>query len=276
MKTASGFALLAATSLATTSATADDRAVCLKAASSAQTFMDAHKLRDAREQLRVCAAGGCPSVVQTDCAAWLVQVEKALPTVVVAAKSGAGESLVDVKVLVDEQPFVTKLAGQSLPLDPGTHTFRFEAPDGTAVEQSVVVNEGVKNQVVSAVLGPVPPPPSGPPAGGGASPSPLRTVGFVVGGVGIAGLVFGGVMGAITLSDKGSAHCASGLCDPGTADGIKRNAALSDVGWIAGAALLAGGAALVLFAPAGRSKTALRIAPTFAAGGGQVVAGGAW
>jgi hypothetical protein len=47
-------------------------------------------LIEAREQLRACAAAQCPAVVQTDCAGWLAEVEKALRSVVVAAKDGAG------------------------------------------------------------------------------------------------------------------------------------------------------------------------------------------
>src|ERR1700733_10293046 len=82
---------------------ADEKAACLDAASKGQRFRDTHKLVEAREQLRVCAAAQCPAVVQSDCANWLADVEKALPSVVLSAKSGTGVDLVDVTVSVDGQ-----------------------------------------------------------------------------------------------------------------------------------------------------------------------------
>ena len=57
---------------------ADDKETCLDAVSKGQRFRDTHKLVQAREQFRVCAAATCPAVVQTDCAQWLDSVDKAL------------------------------------------------------------------------------------------------------------------------------------------------------------------------------------------------------
>jgi hypothetical protein len=263
----------------TGAALADDRAACLDAASTGQTLRNAHKLVEARERLRVCAAAGCPAVVQSDCVTWLADVEKALPSVVVTARSGAGQDLVDVKVSMDGQPLLPKLDGQAVPLNAGSHTFHFEGADGTSLDQTVLVREGVKDQAVAVVLGAVPaiPPASGTPAE--ASSSPWKMVGWVVGGVGVAGLGVGAVLGVIALGDKNSAHCdANNVCDPGTTGAIKSAALLSDVGWIAGGALLAGGAALVLFAPSGshEATTGVRVAPALTARGGELVAAGSW
>jgi hypothetical protein len=158
MKTCLLLGLLLPASLVATAAVADDKAACLDAATKAQRFKDTHKLVEAREQLRICAAAECPAVVQTDCANWLAEVEKALPTVVVIAKSGAGADLVDVKVTVDGHPFVTKLDGQAIPMNAGPHTFHFEGADGT-LDQQVVVTEGEKSQKVAIVLGAPPPAP---------------------------------------------------------------------------------------------------------------------
>ena len=122
----------------TPAAPADTKAACLDAATKGQRFRDTHKLVEAREQLRVCAAAQCPGVVQTDCANWLAEVDKALPSVVLAAKNGAGGDLVDVRVSVDGQPLVAKLDGQAVPMNAGLHTFHFEGTAGV-VDQQVVV-----------------------------------------------------------------------------------------------------------------------------------------
>ena len=276
MKTRWMLALLVPAMLLTTAALADDKAACLDAASKGQTLRNAHKLVEAREQLRICAAAACPAVVQTDCANWLADVERALPSVVMTAKSGAGADLVDVKVTVDGQPLVSKLDGQAVPMNPGQHTFHFEAADGS-LDQQVVVSEGEKNQRIAVVLGAAAAAGAAPDAGG--SSSPWRTVGWVLGGVGVAGLGVGTVFGIVALSDKNNADCnASNVCKPGTSGPVKTTSLISDIGWVAGGVLLASGAALVLFTPSGtrEAATAVRIAPVVTAGGGGLMAGGSW
>ena len=266
-------------------AMADDKAACLDAAARGQRLRGAHQLVEAREQMRACAAARCPAVVQTDCARWLDEIESALPTVVVAAKSGTGVDLFDVKVTVDGKLLASKLDGQGVAMDPGPHTFHFEGADGTRVDQQVMVREGEKDQAISVVLGPAQAPVPGPaslpatvPQTGPATSSPLKTVGWVLGGVGVAGLAVGTVFGLVAMSDKNAAHCVDNLCDPGKASGIKSAALVSDIGWIGGGVLLATGAALVLFAPgAGHEGTAtLKMSPVAMSGGGGALVGGSW
>jgi len=128
------------------------------------------------------------------------------------------------------------------------------------------------------VLG-APPPAPAPDTGGS---STWKTVGWVLGGVGVAGLGVGTVAGIIAMGDKNGAHCSSsGVCDPGTTGGIKSAALASDIGWIAGGVLLASGAALVLFTPIGSHEatagaSGVRVAPTLMASGGGAVLGGSW
>jgi hypothetical protein len=288
------FAALALSSATWTApAAAQDKAACLDAASKAQKLRGAHSLVEARVQLRICSSAACPTAVQADCAGWLTDVEGSLPTVVVSAKNRSGADLFDVKVSVDGAPLSSKLDGQAAPMNPGPHAFHFEAADGTALDQQVMVREGEKNQEVAVVLGPLPaspPPPPGPapesvqqtsplPADSGpAHPGPWKTVGWIAGAAGIVGLGIGATFGAIALHDKNSAGCnAADVCQPGTTGGIKSAALVSDIGWIAGGVLLASGAALVLFAPGDhRGASAIRVAPSLVAGGGGAVLGGAW
>jgi hypothetical protein len=107
---------------------------------------------------------------------------------------------------------------------------------------------------------PAPPPPPPPEEAHG---SPLRTVGFVVGGVGVAGLALGGVAGLVALSKKNSIESAckgngagtfsSCQAAPGSEDGARGAAAtwanVSTASFIAGGALLVGGAVMIFAAP---------------------------
>ena len=257
-----------------------DKAACLDAVSKGQVLREAHKLVEAREQFRVCARAECPAVVRGDCTSWVVEVETALPTVVITAKDEAGRDIFDVDVSAEGQPLVSRLDGRAVPMNPGIHTLRLETADGGSLEQPIVVKEGVKNQDVGVVLHtrqsptaaaatlPVSAPPVANGAGvesGQAQPTERRgsgawrTVGWVAGAVGIVGLGVGTVFGVMAISDKSAAHCdASNACDAGPLHDANSAATASTVGIVAGGVLLAGGAALVLFAPGGRSPQRVR------------------
>jgi hypothetical protein len=276
---------VASGSLATSVAFADDKAACLDASLQAQSLRAAHQLVEAREQLRVCATSRCPAVVAADCSSWLAEVEKALPSIVLSARSAAGADLVDVRVSVDGKPLVSKLDGQAMPMDAGAHTFHFEGADGPGLDQQVVVKEGEKNQAVAVVLG-APAPPPAPVihdrAAEGPQPSSAwKTVGWVLGGVGIVGLGVGTAFGVIALGNKSSDCPTSDTCKVGSLSGLRSDALVSDIGLIAGGALLAGGVALVLFSPGASRESpsaagAVRVSPSLMAGGGGALLSGAW
>ena len=281
-----------------------EKAACLEAASKGQTLRDAHKLVEAREQFRLCGRPLCPAMVQADCGTWLGGIEKSLPTVVVSAKNAAGAELVDVEVSVDGQLLVSKLDGRAVPTNPGPRLFHFALPDGTKIDQSVLVKEGEKNRAIAVVLekpaappppkppvttepskpetesppAPVPPPPveqtPAPPQGSSAG----KTAGFVIGGVGIVGLGVGTALGIVAIGDKNGGHCVNNMCDPGSVSRMKSAALLSDVGLIAGGVLLAVGGTLVVLAPGAtaRGAASVRVSPTLTANGGGVVLGGRW
>jgi hypothetical protein len=259
-------------------ARAQDKAACLDAVTKGQTLRDAHKLVEARDQFRTCAAASCPSVVQSDCVNFLSEVEKLLPTVVPSARSAAGADLADVKVTVDGTALTSTLAGEALPMNPGVHVFRFTGAAGATAERQVIVREGEKGQAVAVVMSAAA---SASGSGGAATPEdhrggfPWRTLGWLAGGVGAVGIAVGSVSGILAMTGKG-AHCASNnACDPGTSDGIKAEAFVGSVGLIAGGALLTAGAAMVLWAPReAKSAKAVTLSPTWTPScGGAVLRG---
>ena len=239
-----------------------------------------------------------PPAVRSDCAGWLADVEKSLPTVVLSAKDPAGGALLDVEVSVDGQPFATKLDGEALAANPGLHTFRFDAADGTHLEQPIVVRQGERNQAVAVVL-PIPgkaapapaaaPPPAAAPApasaapaastGGSASGGWMTPTGWVLGAAGVVGLGIGAVFGFVSMNDKNGAHCdASNYCDAGALSSGRSAATGADVGFIAGGVLLAGGVSLLLLAPGAGHETGatIRLAPLVGAGTTGAAMGGTW
>jgi hypothetical protein len=279
---------------AASDAFADDIATCLDAASKGQRLRHTHKLLEAREQLKLCAAAECPTLVRTDCAGWLADAEAALPSVVFAAKNAEGEDLLDVKVSVDGALIAPKLDGVAVSIDAGPHAFHFEASDGRAADRTLLVKEGEHNLPVTVTFAPPPtvttvaPPPnpaaapasSVPSPGAGGSSRPWRTLGWVLAGAGVAGLGVATGFGILAIGDKSAAVCdPSGLCN-GPVGPTKTAALVSDIGWISGGVLLASGLSLVLFGPGpsspARAASSVRAVPYFAEGGGGMIVRGSF
>lgn len=250
----------------------DDRAVCFDSVEKGQSLRKAHKLVEARDQFRLCAAATCPATMQGDCSNWLNEIEKSIPTVVLSAKDALGNDVFEVSVSMDDKPLVGKLEGTAIAVDPGAHNFRFQWADGTSRERQVLVSEGQKDVVVAVSLAPpggvpitTPPAQSVTPSVSPSSPggTPWPTIGWIVGGVGVVGLALGGIFAGITISDKNAADCnsATRLCSNYASMNSAMSAApVSGVGFIGGGALVVTGAALLLFTHA--TKEARPTVPT--------------
>jgi hypothetical protein len=270
-----------------------------------------HHLREARQQLLVCAALTCPAEVRSECERHLSAVNAAIPTLIFEAKDAAGNDLSAVTVTMDGKPLADRLEGIPISLDPGAHSFHFETAGHAPVDKSFVLEEAQKGRREKIVFGAaaVSAPPA-PGQGGEARPakedgvftpgaeranssssegvmSTLRVLGLVSGGVGVAGIGVGvafGVMAGSASSNQQSA-CASSTNCP------NRGQALSDrstfttdssveiAGFVAGGALLAAG--VVMFIAGGNkaepeaAKTGLVVLPAISPGGaGLTLSGG--
>ncbi|HEX7667264.1 MAG TPA: hypothetical protein VF407_22185 [Polyangiaceae bacterium] len=279
MRTARLISLVA--SLGALSFAADARAAdptpskqeCVAANESAQTSRQNGKLREARQELLLCIAKSCPGPVREDCAQRLNDVDSALPTIVLIAKGSDGADLTAVSVKMDGAPLVDKLDGTAIAVDPGEHTFELAAAGHPSVTKKVVLHEGEKNRnetitfasaTPNGVVAPPPPvpttstptPPESNPEGTSTRGNGQRTLGLIVGGVGVAGVATGVVFGLIassTYNDAKNNHCpTTTTCDPDGVSGgstAHTQATVSTVAVIAGGALVAGGVVLYLTAP---------------------------
>jgi hypothetical protein len=127
---------------------ADDTSACIESAENAQKLRHDKKLTEARPQLLTCSRDVCPQQVRTDCVKWLTDLDNSMSTIVVRARDSQGHDLIDVKVYVDDQLFLPKLQGTSVPIDPGQHKFRYELPNGKTIEDNVLIAEGEKDRVL--------------------------------------------------------------------------------------------------------------------------------
>ena len=260
---------------------------CLSANDASISLRNQHKLRAARAQLLVCAASTCPADIRTECTRRVTDINGAMPTIVFEAKDPAGNDLSAVKVTIDGQVIAERLEGTALSIDPGDHTFTFETAGQPAVQKSFVIREAEKERRERIQFGtPVAPPAEGAEgkAGAGATTtivmtdtgdSGKKTAAFIVGGIGIAGLIAGGaVLGlALSLKDKSTTENTPQNPKGGDSD---YNAALQDqtiayvIGGVGIAAL--GTGVVLLLTSGGKSSTdtpkpaALRFVPDVAPG----------
>ncbi|MBX3187369.1 MAG: hypothetical protein KF819_10160 [Labilithrix sp.] len=128
------------------------RAECAEAYERAQYMRRETKLRAAQEALIVCAQAACPAATRNDCVPWLAEVEKAVPTIVIAVRDENDRDHTDAKVSIDGAARADAASGFPLPVDPGPHAIRAELPDGTFAEEQIIARVGEKNRSVALVV----------------------------------------------------------------------------------------------------------------------------
>ncbi len=184
--------------------------------------------------------------------------------------------------------------GVAIPLDAGDHRIEVTAPGKKTWTSDTPLSEGraitlevpdLADQAAprssatsTAQLPPVStsPPETGAP--GSFLGLPGKTWGLVLGGAGVAGLLAGGVAGGLALGqhDALAAACPSGRCPAGKqadVDAYETTGLASTVGFAAGGALLAAGAALWLFSPSPSPRPAAAGVRPYATLGGAGVTG---
>jgi hypothetical protein len=185
----------------------------------------------------------------------------------------AESRLAGLQVTVDDAPLREGSWGTTAPVDPGAHTVTADAPGRRSWSTTVVAaDEGQQIEVSVPLLTPLPPalgaramvlswPPVAAPSREQRT-SPMRTAGWVTGGVGAAALTVGaafGVAAMVAASDAESA-CRGGLCfsDEGQRDSDRAHAFATTANITVGAGLVAAavGVALVLASGATPERSA--------------------
>jgi hypothetical protein len=188
----------------------------------------------------------------------LAQLKPRIPTLQLDGSPPPGAT-----VTLDGAPVDASSLGTPMPTDPGEHVVTVGVGGGTPSEQRVSLAEGATETLVLDI-------PSGSPeyapAGAGAEPeadspdegsdgSAMTTAAFVVGGVGVAGIVVGAVTGGLVFSKKGDVDdgCDDNrVCTPEgkkAADDAKTLGLISTVTFAVGGAALAAGVLLFVLAP---------------------------
>lgn len=266
-----GFALLSSTW--TQAAWAQDeaptKASCAQAYESAQETRASGHLLETRQRLSFCAKTECPGFVQKDCARWLEEVDRELPSIVITPSGLTTEEAAQVGVKIDGQLISGALSGAALTVDPGPHELVLERPGHAPIRRSIMAQQGVQNRSVEiafdgedALGGTVPSDALGQHddrAGG--SSSELRPYAYAAWSVGAVGLGVFAVLGTLGRADErglkeecptftlAPEDVAPGVCLQSTIDERKssyeREFMIADIGLVTG--IVGAAAGTVLF-----------------------------
>jgi hypothetical protein len=203
-----------------------------KTADAPSTPVLEHRLRIANEQISRLS----------------LQVGKVLPRLAAEVQGSVLVKLDGVPVPIPPpHPFV---------VEPGEHTIELVTEAGTHEQKRFIVGAGELRQIEVGAAPPRVLAPTPPVAQGGHRLTPVV---LVAGGIGVAGVVAGAVLGGIAWSHAADvdAHCEGDLCDPAgkrAADRAQGLATASNVAFTAGLVGIA--AAVVLFLVEPRSRGA--------------------
>jgi hypothetical protein len=276
-----GTAVVAGLLLHAGDARADAKKACVAAYEQTQSLRDAGKLSEARKAALACTVPECPGFVVKECTQWLAQIDASMPTVVLEVRDATGAETGAAQVSLDGQPWLGELDGKAKAIDPGAHVLRYVVAGAEPREEKVQIREGEKNRKLVVTFKKEAPAvvPVQAPAGRSAGP-------WVVGGIGVAALVVGAVLGGITVHDYGVTTDPS-QCSPTlkkcTTAGANAEAQGRALGPATTVALVAGGAAVagagIWLGVLGREKkpaVGLRLTVGPTVGGAGLGLGGTW
>jgi hypothetical protein len=157
---------------------------CAEAYESAQESRASGRLRETQRRLAHCAQSACPSFVKSDCARWLEEVERELPSVMVSAPGLSHDERGNATLKLDGEVVNEALNGSAVALDPGRHQLALERPGHEPVLRTIIAQQGVQNRAVA--IGQETPDPGG--------DSGLRPLAYAAWGAGAIGFGMFGVL----------------------------------------------------------------------------------
>jgi hypothetical protein len=112
----------------------------------------AGKVQAALDQASICSAATCAKPIRTECAQWLTELDASLPTVIFEGQGPNDPATSAVQVSLDGSPWFSGLDRRVRPIDPGTHTLRYEMPGVSPVVETIEIREGEKNRKVTVAF----------------------------------------------------------------------------------------------------------------------------
>lgn len=239
---------------------------CLDAYVAGQERKVEGKLMAAREAFEVCARPACPRDIARECAGWLTEARRAVPSLSLQAVDAQKLPVPGARFSLDGKA-EAPLSSGPIEVDPGPHQLRFVAPGHDPQQVTVEAVAGKKELRVEVTLAretaAAPPPPAttsaGPPPSVVARRIPVDT--WIWFGL---GAVAGGTGAYLALTSRQRYDSLESSCRPRCAhdevDALQRRALGADITLGLGAVLVGIGAYRLLSAPS--VPVTLSLSPT--------------
>jgi len=241
-----------------------------------RSFEESQRLRNnsqyiaASEEVLKCADPKCGEALFDECTKIYGELQTATPSVVFAARDGAGNELTGVSVSIDGQPTADPLDGKPVRVDPGSHQFSFSSAGYDVIEQTLLIRAGEQYRPINAtmqqtaVAGAPPSVATPAPASSGRSRRGAPLASYVLGGIGVVGLgtfVAFRVLGASQFEDL-ERNCKPN-CTASEVDNVRQKYLISDIALGVGAAAAVAAVTVYLVSSAERSpRVSLQLSPS--------------
>ena len=173
------------------------KASCAEAYETAQERRASGQLQETRERLAYCAQEECPSFVQKDCARWLTEVDRELPSVRLVAVGVDPKDAKELNVTIDGKIVSAALSGSPVTLDPGRHELVIERPGQEPIRRVIMAQQGVQNRTLRIDFGQAAEAPAeaSAPADSAATMEPLAYAALGLGAIGLGVFAVVGTLG---------------------------------------------------------------------------------
>jgi hypothetical protein len=222
---------------------------CIDAHANGQVARGQGQLLEAKQQFVSCAANACPLVIRDDCAKFGSEVEAALPSVIVTARTSTGQELSSATVRIDGVGDALPVNGRALSINPGRHLFEVATPDGSKATVTMLIREAEKFQRVVAEFA-VPAQPASETAERAANERGVSPLVYVFGGVGLVAASSFTYFALDGRSKEKSLEECAPHCARSDVDAMRRSYLIGDISLGVALASLGVGAYFLLRSPA--------------------------
>jgi hypothetical protein len=239
---------------------------CAEAFEQAQRLRNGFRYIDAGAEALKCANPACGPLLSEECGKIYGELQAVMPSIVFVARDESGNDLMNATVHVDGKDSPISVDGTPMPLDPGSHEFRFTAEGFEPLVQSAVIRTGERLRPLIGVLKKATTLPAAqlpePRTRIDDQPNPeIPLATYVLGGIGLVG--FAGFVGFRVAGanefDSLSRECKPN-CSQESVDGVKQKYLFSNIALAVGAAASVAALSVYLFSPgSGQGTTALQI-----------------
>jgi hypothetical protein len=131
---------------------AKENRACVAAYKKGAQLTKEAKFHAAKEAMSQCTKLICSAALRKECMSKVDQLTIDAPTLVPEVTDDRGRPVTDVRITMDGKPWVTRLDGRAMPVDPGLHVFTFESRGVVFARERMVVLQGQRNRPLAASL----------------------------------------------------------------------------------------------------------------------------